>query len=111
MELEGFAAVMETVRNAAKGLVGRAIAGPHGYDQIPALVERGNLRVRDFYADLEQRLAIVPYVAGEAFSTADITAVVTVDFASKALSLPIPEDHTATRRWYAAVSARPSFNA
>jgi glutathione S-transferase len=111
MELEGFAAVMETVRNAAKGLVGRAIAGPHGYDQIPALVERGNLRVRDFYADLEQRLKTVPYVAGEAFSTADITAVVTVDFATKALSLPIPEDHTATRRWYAAVSARPSFNA
>ncbi len=111
MELEGFAAVMETARNAAKGLAGRAIAGPHGYDQIPALVERGNLRVRDFYADLEQRLATVPYVAGETFSTADITAVVTVDFATKALSLPIPEDHTATHRWYAAISVRPSFNA
>ncbi len=111
MELEGFAAVMETVRNAAQGLAGRAIAGPHGYDQIPALVERGNLRVRDFYADLEHRLATVPYVAGDAFSTADITAVVTVDFATKALSLPISGDQTATRRWYAAVSARPSFTA
>jgi glutathione S-transferase len=37
-ELEGFAAVMEGVRNAAERLKGRAIAGPHDYDQIPALV-------------------------------------------------------------------------
>ena len=29
MELEGFAAVMETVRNKVPGLKGRAIAGPH----------------------------------------------------------------------------------
>jgi glutathione S-transferase len=31
MELEGFAAMMEGVRNAAVGLKGRAISGPHGY--------------------------------------------------------------------------------
>ena len=37
VELEGFAAVMEGVRNAAARLKGRAIAGPHDYDQIPAL--------------------------------------------------------------------------
>ncbi|MGX9429482.1 MULTISPECIES: glutathione S-transferase family protein [Bradyrhizobium] len=111
MEQEGFAAVMETVRNNAKGLAGRAISGPHGYDQIPALVERGALRIRDFYADLEGRLAANSLVAGETFSTADITAVVTVDFATKALSMPIPDNHTATRRWYDAVSARPGFSA
>jgi len=39
-ELEGFIAVMEGVRNAAAGLKGRAISGPHGYEQIPDLVER-----------------------------------------------------------------------
>ena len=110
MELEGFAAVMETVRNSAKGLAGRAISGPHGYDQIPALVERGALRIRDFYSDLEGRLTANTFVAGETFSIADITAVVTVDFATKALSMPIP-DHSATRRWYDAVSARSSFSA
>jgi glutathione S-transferase len=36
-ELEGFAAVMEGVRNAAPRLAGRAIAGPHDYAQIPEL--------------------------------------------------------------------------
>jgi glutathione S-transferase len=111
MELEGFAAVMETVRNAAAGLRGRAIAGPHDYEQIPALVERGRQRVRDFYADLETRLTEVPYVAGDRFSVADITAVVTIDFATRALSLPIPEGHVASQRWYARVAARPSMAA
>lgn len=111
MEQEGFAVVMETVRNRVAGLAGRAISGPHGYDQIPALVERGSLRIHDFYADLEARLAASSFVAGETFSTADITAVVTIDFATKALSMPIPDGHTATRRWYDAVSARSSFSA
>ncbi len=108
MELEGFAAVMETVRNNAQSLAGRAISGPHGYDQIPALVERGRLRFRDFYVDLEARLATNAFVAGETFSTADITALVTVDFATRALSMPIPDAHSATSRWYGAVSARAS---
>jgi glutathione S-transferase len=45
-ELEGFAAVMEGVRNASERLKGRAIAGPYDYDQIPALVERSRLRVK-----------------------------------------------------------------
>jgi glutathione S-transferase len=108
MELEGFAAVMETVRNNVPGLKGRAIAGAHDYEQIPALVERGRQRVADFYADLEARLAEVPFVAGDQFSVADITALVAVDFAAKALDLPIAADHAASRRWYDEVTARPS---
>lgn len=111
MELEGFAAVMETVRNNAAGLKGRAIAGAHDYEQIPALVERGRKRVADFYLDLEARLTQSPFVAGERFSAADITAIVTIDFATKALSLPIPAAHIASSRWYALVAARPSMTA
>src|SRR5713226_10404092 len=49
VELEGFAAVMEGIRNAVPGLKSRAIAGPHDYEQIPELVERGKLRVKNFY--------------------------------------------------------------
>jgi len=107
-ELEGFAAVMEAVRNALPGLKGRAIAGPHDYEQIPALVARGKLRLNDFYADLEARLADTRFVAGEEFSAADITALVTVDFAAKGLGLPIRDDHRAMKRWYGEVAARPS---
>jgi glutathione S-transferase len=110
MELEGFAAVMEGVRNAASGLKGRAIAGPHDYEQIPALVERNKLQVKNFLSDLNARLADVRFVAGDRFSAADITAVVTTDFA-KALDISVPKEHRALTRWYEAVSARPSISA
>jgi glutathione S-transferase len=91
-ELEGFAVVMEGVRNKAERLKGRAIAGPHGYEQIPALVDRSVLRVKNFLADLNERLEVVSFVAGEQFSAADITALVTIDFA-KALDLSVPQEH------------------
>ncbi len=109
-ELEGFAAVMEGVRNNSAGLKGRAIAGPHGYEQIPALVDRSVLRVKNFLIDLNERLEQVSFVAGEQFSAADITALVTIDFA-KALDISIPEGHRALTRWKDAVSARPSISA
>jgi glutathione S-transferase len=110
-ELEGFASVMEAVRNSVPALKNRAIAGPHDYEQIPALVERSKQRVRNFYADFDTRLADVPFVAGDAFSVADITAAVTVDFATKAAGLPIADEHAAFKSWYNLVSARPSMGA
>ncbi len=99
---------MEGVRNAATGLKGRALSGPHDYEQIPALVERSRQRVTDFYADFDARLGTVPFVAGDHFSAADITALVTVDFATAGLKLPLPETAKAMRDWYDKVSARPS---
>jgi glutathione S-transferase len=107
-ELEGFAAVMEAIRNAAPGLKGRAIAGPHDYEQIPELAERSKLRVKNFFADFDARLDEAPFVAGDRFSIADITALVTVDFAAKAINFPVPEEHGSLKRWYHIVSTRAS---
>jgi glutathione S-transferase len=111
VELEGFASVMEAVRNAVPALKNRAIAGPHDYEQIPALAERSRARVRNFYADFDARLAEVPFAAGDRFSVADVTAIVTVDFATSAAGLPLGEEHAALKRWYELVSARPSMAA
>ena len=111
VELEGFAAVMEGIRNAVPGLKSRAIAGPHDYEQIPELVERSKLRVKNFLTDLDTRLTEVPFVAGEHYSIADITALVTVDFAAKAINVLLPDTHAALRRWYELVSKRPSASA
>jgi glutathione S-transferase len=111
VEQEGFASVMEAVRNTVPALKNRAIAGPHDYEQIPALVERSKARVLNFYADFDARLAGVPFMAGDEFSVADITAVVTIDFATRAAGLPVPDEHTALKRWYHSVSARPSMAA
>ena len=55
-EIEGFLAVAEALRNEAKGMKGRALPGPVGHEQIPALVERGRARVAQFFAWLNERL-------------------------------------------------------
>ena len=110
-EQEGFASVMEAIRNTAPGLKGRAIAGPHDYEQIAALAERSRQRVVHFMEDLDDRLKQSAFVAGERFSVADITALVTIDFAAKAIDLQVPADLKSLRRWYDAVSSRPSATA
>jgi glutathione S-transferase len=111
VELDGFASTMEGVRNAAAGLKGRALSGPHDYGQIPELVERSKRRVADFYLDFDARLEEVPFVAGADFSAADITALVTVDFATATLKMPIPDGLRALHRWYETVAGRPSASA
>jgi glutathione S-transferase len=105
-EQEGFAAVMEAIRNSAPGLKGRAIAGPHDYEQIPELAERSKLRVKNFFADFDDRLGETPFVAGQRLSVADITALVTVDFAAKAINFRVLDEHRSLRRWYDALSSR-----
>lgn len=107
-ELDGFSPVMEGVRNAVAGLKGRALSGPHAYDQIPELIARSKQRVANFFADFNERLETVQFVAGDDFSAADITTLVTADFAANALKMSIPVEHTAFQRWHREVSARPS---
>ena len=111
VELDGFAAVMEAVRNTVAGLKGRALSGPHAYEQIPGLAERSLERIKNFHADLNTRLETSPFVAGEQFSVADITALVTVDFATGGAKLPMPEDHAALKAWYDRIAARASAKA
>jgi glutathione S-transferase len=110
VERNGFYAVMEAFRNWARGLKGRALPGPYDYEQIPALAERGRLRVGHFFERMDARLAQAEYVAGARYTIADITALVTVDFAA-GTKLPIPENCAHVRRWHAQVSARRSAKA
>ena len=109
-EVEGFLAGAEALRNEVKGMSGRALPGPVGYEQIPALAERGRARVRHFLTELDERLAAVPYVAGEAFSIADITAFVVVEFAGWVKLAPA-EEAVALRGWLDGMRARPSAKA
>jgi glutathione S-transferase len=110
VERNGFYAVMEAFRNAAPGLKGRALPGPHDYEQIPALAERGRLRVQHFHEQMDAQLARNEFVAGPRYSIADITALITIDFAARA-KMPIPAGCAHVQRWHAQVSARPSAKA
>lgn len=107
IEQQGLLPMADAFRNAAKGLKGRAVTGPDSYEQIPALAERGRQRVAQFFRRLDQQLAEHPFVAGDAFSMADISALVLVDFA-RWIKLDVPDDAAHLARWYGEVSARPS---
>lgn len=109
-EFEGFMAVAEALRNSVERFKDRALPGPRNYAQIPALVARGKARIAGFFDDLEQGLGEQPWLAGEAFSVADITAFVVVEFAGWIEAQPAPH-HTRIARWRAAVAARPSASA
>jgi glutathione S-transferase len=106
-EMQGLWAVAEAYRNFAKGFKGRALSGPESYEQIPELAERGRRRVTDFMRTMDNQLAQHEYLAGDRFSIADITAMVTMDFAVR-LKIDMQENATHLQRWYANVAARPS---
>ncbi|MGJ4941177.1 glutathione S-transferase family protein [Bradyrhizobium sp. HKCCYLS1011] len=107
IEWDGIYAVQEAFRNAAPGLKGKALPGPLPLEQIPALAERGRLRLQHFFAWLDGRLADNAFVCGPNFTIADISAMVTVDFAARARLEP-PAHLRHLQRWYREVSMRPS---
>lgn len=109
-EVDGFFAAAEGFRNSTPGMKGRAVTGAMDFEQIPALAERGKQRVLQFFSWLDERLAVSPFVAGPDYTVADITALVSVDFAGW-LKLQLPESCANARRWHATVSARPSAKA
>lgn len=109
VEFEGLMAVAEALRNGSPAMANRALPGPRDYPQIPALAERGRERVTHFLETLEQRLQGRETIAGDGFSLADITAVVTVDFA-RIVRIKPGEQHPNLRRWREAMAARPAMS-
>ena len=106
IENEGFLAVGEAFRNRAKSFANNALTGKHAYAQIPELVERGTSRTIAFFSWLDEQLQGRDFVAGDAFSIADITAFITVDFANW-VKLQPEDDLENLHRWLEAVSSRP----
>lgn len=78
--------------------------------QVPAWGEANKPRIFDFLRVLDRELKDRPFVAGSAFSVADITAMVAVDF-MRVSRLSVPDDLTGVRRWHGAVAARASASA
>ena len=56
---------------------------------------------------LDQQLASHPFIAGDKFSIADITALCAVDFAN-AIDIPMPENCHYLKTWHETVSQRQS---
>ena len=105
VEFEGLMAIAEAFRNSSPAMADRALPGPVNHAQIPALAQRGLVRVQQFFRDLDDRLAGRDFIAAGQFSLADITAVVAVDFA-RVVKLKPGDEHPHLLRWRAAMQAR-----
>ncbi|MDY8110024.1 glutathione S-transferase [Fulvimarina sp. 2208YS6-2-32] len=103
-ELELYLAVGAVFRHGHPGM---AVAEPV---QIAEWAELNRGRAIEALAMIEEQLSANAFLAGAAFSVADITAFVAVGF-MKAANLDVPDDFTHVKRWYESVRERPSASA
>lgn len=97
--MDGFVPIAEMLRNQGEFFKDRALPGTTPLAQIPALVERGQLRLQTFWPVLDAHLAQREFMVGNTPSQADIDAFVTCDFAGW-VKQAVPENCTHIHRWY-----------
>jgi glutathione S-transferase len=103
MELEIFNIITGTFRNTHAFFKGR----------IPQVAEYGEVcreAAGKRLAWLDGVLSDRPFIAGERFTVADITALCGIDF-GRVCNIRIGEDQKNLRRWHDSVSSRPSAKA
>lgn len=81
--------------------------------EVPQIAEWGEAnkpKALEFLNLLDRELEGRAFIAGEAYSIADITGLVAIDF-MKPARIALPEACVNVRRWYETVSQRPSAGA
>jgi glutathione S-transferase len=75
--------------------------------QIPEWGEANKPKAIGFLRLLDAELANREFVAGDAYSIADITGLIAIDF-MKPARIKVPDDCANVLRWHQAISSRPS---
>jgi glutathione S-transferase len=78
--------------------------------QVPAWAEANKPRILEFITFLDGELKDRPFIAGDTFTVADITGLISLDF-MKPVKLAVPDELKHLKRWHAEISARPSASA
>lgn len=78
--------------------------------QIAEFSEANRPKVDNTLRWLDQELANRPFIAGQHFTIADITAMVAIDF-TKPARIVVPQELTNLLGWYERMKSRPSANA
>ena len=108
-DVEGVGAAGELFRNSHPAFDGRGLPGQaERIEQIPELVERGRARMGWFFEKFDAQIGDSPFVTGNNFTVADITAFCATDFARKVSKVQIPDACANFARWYESVRARAS---
>ncbi len=108
---EGMLAASELFRNTHPAFADRGLPGSaEAIKQLPELAVRAKARLGRFYRKFDAQLANNEFVAGQRYTVADATTLCAIDF-GKWTEMDIPADCKHLKRWYDAVSARPSAKA
>jgi glutathione S-transferase len=105
-------AISEMLRNTHPAFAQRGLPGTaEPIEQVASMVERGRGRLKRFSVSSDKQLAKTRFMAGDAFTVADITAFCALDFLGRVLEAPIAPEHANLRRWFGEVGKRPSVAA
>lgn len=104
MELNLLAAVASVFRHLHPAMIEMEVP------QVAAWGEANKAKVMEILEWLDGELAGRPFIAGDCYTIADITAMVAVDF-MKPAKLAVPDNHANLLRWHGEVSSRPSASA
>jgi glutathione S-transferase len=98
------------LRNSNPAFENRSLPGTNNTPQIGELASRGTDRLNAFYQRLDEQLANNDYVAGNAFSFADISAMCAIDFA-EFVGVKPDDSLTNLATWRDVVNSRQSAQA
>jgi len=98
---EVFSAVAEAFRNGHPNYANRALPGPANVAQLPELVERGRARLEHSFEMLNGVLGDQLFLAGDAFTFADIDLLAAIDFAKWGARISPNESLEHLHRWRA----------
>jgi glutathione S-transferase len=110
VENDGLVPVNDVLRNLSPGFRNHAVPGPVPHAQLPELIGRSRIRAEHFFDRMEAQLKQNEYLAGGSCSFADISLLVTVDYASWVEIVPT-RTRPALARWHQRMAARPSAGA
>lgn len=77
--------VQEVFRNSLERYKNRGLPGSKPYEQIPALIDRGNQRIENNLELIENDIKHSLFLANDQFSYADITLYIYLQFAKRVL--------------------------
>ena len=77
--------VQEVFRNSLERYKNRGLPGSKPYEQIPALIDRGNQRIENNLELIENDMKHSLFLANDQFSYADITLYIYLQFAKRVL--------------------------
>lgn len=103
VELGLFSSIMAVFRHSHPSMVELE-------QQVPEWAEANRELIDDHLMIIDLQLAGNPYLCGERFTIADITAGIAIDF-MKPSRIALAEDFSHIRRWHGELSARPSWKA